>query len=525
MPLDRRVYEELEAVVGPENISDDPCILAGYSYYWGAAYAMAGKPLGKWTPFPDAVVLPGSAEEVQQVVKICNKYGVKFKAHSTGWGPWAAVSQKGAILLDLRRMNRIIEIDEKNMYAVVEPYVTAMQLRAEAMKRGLMCHVIGAGPNTSVLASCTSGWGIGATAYTTSHNNRNMLAVEWVTPTGELVRIGSPGSGAGWFCGSGPGPDLKGIFKGYSGAVGGLGVFTKCAVKLYPWPGPTEPKVVGEAPMYGYEIPENCRLYLALFPNWESLNEAMYKIADAKIGFSFWRSCSAECLALLMASLTGLDFSEVYKTLPEVIGDARLQIFLASPSAKELEYEEKVLRAIVKEAGGELRNVAEEPLLSAVKELLFAALVFQNYMALGFSLTGDFFTSFGAELCPDRAIKAIPLAIEVRKKYVEKGLIVMDGKENIWGGPQEHNRFYHWEAAFEYDPADKRSLEAAAELVEESERAALKHRLGVTINASTSPQLAEVLSPHYSNYVEWVRRIKRKFDPKNLSDHGYYVTP
>ena len=53
-------------------------------------------------------------------------------------------------------MDRILEIDEKNMFAVIEPYVIAATLQAEAMKVGLNCHMIGAGASCSPLAQLTS---------------------------------------------------------------------------------------------------------------------------------------------------------------------------------------------------------------------------------------------------------------------------------------------------------------------------------------------------------------------------------
>ena len=68
---------------------------------------------------------------------------MKFKPFSTGWGLFSAPFAKDVISLDLRRMNRILEIDEKNMFAVVEPYVINVQLQAELMKRGLNTHMIG----------------------------------------------------------------------------------------------------------------------------------------------------------------------------------------------------------------------------------------------------------------------------------------------------------------------------------------------------------------------------------------------
>ncbi len=113
-----------------------------------------------------------------------------------------------------------------------EPYVTARELQAEAMKVGLTCHVIGAGCQHSVLASSTSGWGMGVTSNTMSHNSRNLLGFEWVLPSGEVIRVGPVEEGSF----GDPGPGLRGCIRGYCGHTGGIGVFTKVAVKLYPWP-------------------------------------------------------------------------------------------------------------------------------------------------------------------------------------------------------------------------------------------------------------------------------------------------
>ena len=105
-------------------------------------------------PRPWAVVLPGSTEEVQAVVRLANKYKIKVKPHGTGWYHWAApiYDDKDTLQLDMRRMNDI-EIDEKNGIAIVGPYVIHAQLHAEAIKRGWTCNIIGAGSSCSVVAA------------------------------------------------------------------------------------------------------------------------------------------------------------------------------------------------------------------------------------------------------------------------------------------------------------------------------------------------------------------------------------
>ena len=103
--------------MGPENICDDPAIMPAY---YNTEFA--------------AVILPKNTAEVQAIVKLCNQHKLKFRPICTGW---TGMFPPGIIYIDLRRMNHIIEINEKNMYAVVEPYVISSELQAELFKRGL----------------------------------------------------------------------------------------------------------------------------------------------------------------------------------------------------------------------------------------------------------------------------------------------------------------------------------------------------------------------------------------------------
>ncbi len=239
MALSKEIYSALEDVVGAEYICDDPVIMPSYHA----------------TEFA-AIVLPKNTAEVQAIVKLCNKHKLQFRPVCTGW---TGKFPKGVLYLDLRRMNRIVEINEKNMYAVVEPYVISAQLQAELMKRGLHFNVKGAGSNCSAMLR-----GHGHLDQTTSGDDRNHLAIEWVTPAGDIVRSGSLGSSDEWFCGDGPGPSLRSILT--SAVPPGVtpGVFTKAAMKLYHWPGPTRFPIVGISPNYSLsEIP--AELHGAIF--------------------------------------------------------------------------------------------------------------------------------------------------------------------------------------------------------------------------------------------------------------------
>jgi len=168
--LRRSVVQGLEQAVGAKWVATDPLILDTYAWQYVAEFATGTNYVAR----PLAVVLPGSAEEVSEVVKLCNRLGCQYKALSTGFGVWA-----GPI------------IDAKNMYAVVEPYVTGNELQTEAMKAGLNTHIIGAGGQTSILASATAMMGQGLDGITLGFSDRNLLGVEWVMPDGEIAQLGS----------------------------------------------------------------------------------------------------------------------------------------------------------------------------------------------------------------------------------------------------------------------------------------------------------------------------------------------
>ena len=101
------LYKAMEDVLGPENISQEPAVLDGYA--WQPIFNITSE---RWRPRPAAVVLPRTTEEVSDIVKLCNKHKVKFKPHSTGWAAWGSPSEEGELQIDLRRMNKIIELDD-----------------------------------------------------------------------------------------------------------------------------------------------------------------------------------------------------------------------------------------------------------------------------------------------------------------------------------------------------------------------------------------------------------------------------
>lgn len=517
MPLESQVYRALEDIVGPENISQEPAILDSYAFQMGTKAV----PTRIWLARPEAVLLPGSVEEVQAIVKACNRYGIRFKALSTGFATAANVAHPGTIHLDLRRMDRILELNESDMYAVVEPYVSWVQLQAEAMKRGLNCNTIEAGGQCSVLASCTSGWGMGAKSVAMGHNERNALGVEWVLPTGEILRLGSVGSGAGWFCGDGPGPSLRGIMRGFLGAWGGIGVFTKVAVKLYHWPGPPDFfPLKGVSPIYDAEIPNTVKNYYCFFTNWEDFADAGLKIGEAEIAAEF-QKCSPALVAL-MVSRSNQEYSQIYRFTKTLVKGPGFQIILMADSRREFEYKEKVLMQILAETNGKnLPLVAHEFMQSRV----ISQTVKVSTIARGvFRATGAYSSTMGSMDTWDLGVTQAKIGADIKQKYVDTGVLMDDGIENGWGLLYEDGNFGHLEMINYYDPAEPESCKVFEQSLSEATDKMISECLGVPFGGG-GDRMNDLLGPHIMNYHHWLQKIKKAFDPNVAADPAAYIRP
>lgn len=522
MVLEKIVYQEFEKVVGPENISDDLVITDTYAFNWCVEFlnAMDGKEGSEVNGFyyrPEAVVLPSTTEEVQKIIKLCNKYGFKFKAQSTGLGPWNNVSSQGVIQVDLRRMNKIVKIDEKNMYAVVEPYVTGGQLQSETMKKGLNVHMPGCGPMGSPLASATSMCGPGFTSASTGFSDRNVLGVEWVLPTGEILRLGSWGikNNRDWYSGDGPGPSLRGIMRGFTGAKSGLGIFTKVAIKLYPYPCDTTWNVKGYSPNYEFEIPKFLQFHIISYKTYEEVDNAITRIEEEAISFMCFHTSSAGIAAIF--SFTAEELMKNYEKL--VRFKRPLVVVIAGNTEREFNYKEKVFKRLLEETGG--KDVTEKKV--TLPSAIYAEGMRCNLGYHGFLITGGFQSTHGAMETITNCRNMIEANIPLKKEYISQGVIANDEGEGAWVTSYEHGHFYHCEMPTMYDQTDPRSVKGMVDYAEKCNELDLVKHLGIPFFIE-GDKMHDWYGPYCSNYHIWLRKIKEAFDPDNVADSGFYIS-
>ncbi len=508
-------YRALEEAVGAENVTREPALLD--SYAWQPFLNMSTE---LWTTRPVAVVLPGSTEEVQQVVLACREHGLKCKAHSTGWGAQNAPTAEDVVQLDLRRMNRILEIDEKNMLAVVEPYVCGGELQAEVWKRGLNTHIVGAGPHASPLAGATSMHGCGNDSIYMSTSSRNLLGVEWVLPSGEIVRLGTLGSQGEWYCGDGPGPSLRGTVRGTSGAFGGLGIFTKAAIKLYNWPGPAHIPTEGILLDSRGELPACLKLFNCSFPTEDECRDAIYRIGEAEIGYLFTRMVASEMILLLLPHL----YQKLVKRGTAILDLLnKLQphpfvILLAGSSEDELAYQVEVLHEIVRSARGVATDLSMVgPAQGLMGMNLLRCTIFPTVFRSG--------NMFATNLDGNEAMDSQDdwtHAMQVPKAgYIEEGKLIADGGENPYIVHYENNLFGHCETIYFYDQREAAHLEVLEELAFDTALAAAE-QCNVPL-AAFEPMARGILSPLAGDFNEWQKKISLAFDPGGVSDTGFYT--
>lgn len=504
MPLPRHIYKALEDVVGPEYISDRPYILAG---------VRAPLPNSPTKPTsPEAVLLPESTEEVQQIVRICNQHKVRYIATVSGLIQFAYPSHAGTIILHMKRMNRIQEINLQERYAIIEPGVRHGQLFPELMKVGLSYPVASVGPGGSVLTSFACVSGDNHCQQGASRTNRYVAGVEWIDPSGDIIRLGSPANDAGWFCADGPGPSLRGLIKGFVGPCGGLGVITKLAIGLNPWRGPSIFPTEGRSPSYRMRLDKKChRAFIFKFPTLDQLRDAMIELGKAEIGHAVLKYFNAS--AALLATESANEFWELWNSgLFQKELSKPLYVFLSTWSAREMEYEERVLRDIIAETGGEEVDPAILRIYEENMDFFMLVGALQRVLRLGggwapCKLSADSISHMM------EVGKAIP---EFMSEFIEQGKI-LDAPDNWQVIPLEYGHGAHIELLFLWD----RNHPDAARIPMDFMRKAMEADIRNHHHGSMPPRsaaAANAIGSLFSNAHVWARKIKEAFDPTAVSN-------
>ncbi len=207
---------ELETIVGKAGVFSSPAECSVYGYDGSIEHHA-----------PQVVVLPTSAEQVEQVVRLSVQAGMPVVPRGAGTGlSGGSVPVMGGIVIGTSRMRRILEINAEDRYAVVEPGVINVDVTAAAAPFNL-CFV----PDPSSQTVSTLGGNVAENAggphcLAYGMTSNHVLGMEVVLADGRLVTLGGIAPDM-------PGYDLRGVMIGSEGT---LGIVTKITVRLLPRP-------------------------------------------------------------------------------------------------------------------------------------------------------------------------------------------------------------------------------------------------------------------------------------------------
>jgi glycolate oxidase len=209
--------QAIASVVGRSFIRTDSASLEAY----GVDALRKGHPA-------DFVVLPGSTAEVAGVLRLCHDHEVPIVPRGGGSGyTGGAVPVRGGVVLSLERLNRILEIDEASLLAVVEPNVVTGDLQDAVERIGLFYPPDPASLRQSVIGGNIAECAGGPRAFKYGTTKQYVLGLEAVLPTGEVIETG------GRVVKNVVGYDLTHLLVGSEGT---LAVITKAILRLIPRP-------------------------------------------------------------------------------------------------------------------------------------------------------------------------------------------------------------------------------------------------------------------------------------------------
>ncbi|BBB89607.1 MAG TPA: FAD-binding oxidoreductase [Methylomusa anaerophila] len=210
------ILSELRKIVGSDHVFSGSDVPVEYAYDAGTKDGPSQS--------PEAVVFPASTGEVAEIVRLANRQLIPVTPRGGGSGlAGGAVPVNGGIVIDLRRMNRIIQINPAARYMVVEAAVRTLTIQQEARKHGLLYAGDPCSSDDCVIAGnvATNAGGNRAVKYGVTADQ--VYALEVVTPQGEIVTLGGR---------------LKKNATGYGlvrliiGSEGTLGIITQVTLKL-----------------------------------------------------------------------------------------------------------------------------------------------------------------------------------------------------------------------------------------------------------------------------------------------------
>jgi len=453
----KKIVDILSDIVGKEFVSDHQEEKYLYSMDPGTMPACE----------PDIVVMPGTTKEIQKIMQLASKEKIPVVPMGAGLvlsGLMRAL--KGGIIIDMKRMNKIIEVNKISRYVILEAGTSQGMLQAYLRKNYPdLKHSIPDAPPIATIAGNVTIHGSGHLSHSGGFHSEMLNGLEVVLPDGEIVKIGSCAVSPYWFSRS-PLPDISGLFLGWAGTTG---VVTKMSIKLFP----------------NYKF-NDLEILVTEDPNL--MNDILYKISGLQL---------AEDLTAWMTPK------------PEwADGFLHLNINYGASTHDELIWKRNLIHSSVKEYIDK-KIAGFLPLPPPMKKTFLETPQKQLVRFADIKMGGGF-----------EYVGAI-MPVELFKKAYQKGLEIAKKIETAYSmgariiGVNHCMMFFY---AYAFNRADKDDIQKAQEALEETNKAVLE--IGGIPWKAESPAQKQIIKKMDPNMFKLMNKIRSAIDPSNIMSSG-----
>ncbi|MFC1669470.1 FAD-binding oxidoreductase [Spirochaetota bacterium] len=331
---DTELSSELINIVGEEWVSSDPEIVYAYSRD-GSIFP---EDLDSVLRPPFYAVLPGTTEELQKIMAIAKKFDAPITIQATGLNICgSSVPLRGGILVDVKRMDKVIEIDEQNCTATVQPYVSIGRLSAELKKRGMYMPIPGCPSTVSVISNWVFGLGL-KVANRVGQQYESLVGLQMLLPSGDQIRLGSRSDPIIqkdiWPYGPGPNMHFLPMWS-----MGSTGIVTEMTIKCW-------------------HMGENYKELWVSYENVDKCYEAFAEMSRMDIGKGI----------NVYAGSKYAYFTDTRESVERMVrANPEFQIIVSMDGTeRRIKYEEGLIREVAEKTGGSIITDKFEPYESFV---------------------------------------------------------------------------------------------------------------------------------------------------------------
>jgi len=453
--LGSSIIQSLQEITGRENVSTEKADLICYSYDATQQQFL-----------PDVVVHPADTEQISRILRLANAEKIPVFPRGAGSGfTGGSLPTRGGIVLTTERMDKILEIDQENLVAVVEPGVVTEQFQQAVEQVGLFYPPDPASLKFSTLGGNVAECAGGPRCVKYGVTKDYILGLEVVTPTGDVITTG--------------GPTMKGVV-GYDltkllcGSEGTLGIITKIVIKLLP-------------------LPEAKKTMLVLFDSIDGAAQAVSAIIRGKIiptTLEFMDGRTIDCVR----QATSLQVPESARAvlIIEVDGDRE---FLDKQAKKIVE--------IIRPLGVVETRIAETP---AESEALW-----QIRRSVSASLRKVNPDKFNEDICVPRS--KVPEMIRKIDAISEKYAIPIVNFGHAGDGNIHVNIMIDKKVPGELEKAEEAIAEVFRGALELGGTMSGEHGVGI----AKAPYIPLEITPQAAAYM---KALKKALDPNNILNPG-----